>query len=384
MIELLDIVGQDAAAGLIQRALGGNRQPHAYLFAGPSGVGRRTTAVALGRTLLCDNVQAQSNNGKLHDLDADHLVRQACGACHSCRMIEAGTNPDFQMVYKELARYHDDSKVRDRVMQDLGIPVIKSFLIDPANRSSAGGRGKVFIVQESELLSIDAQNALLKTLEEPPPGVRIILICRWPDRMLPTTLSRCWIVRFGPLPAAFVRKKLLEAHVSEPEAAFWAGFTEGSIGRALKLAAQDMYAIKRDVLTRLSNLSAAGGAELSEHLVKLTDNLSGQAIADAKAADGADLAKTLASRQAAGMVLELIASAYRDALTISTGSPRPRVHADQPEVPSALAERFEATELAEIIEQLAEYERLLWRNVNPKTVWDNVGITCVSAADLRL
>jgi len=172
--------------------------------------------------------------------------------------------------------------------------------------------------------------------------------------------------------------------VGEAEAAFWAGFTEGSIGRALKLAAQDMYAIKRDVLTRLSNLSAAGGAELSEHLVKLTDNLSAQAVADAKAADGADLAKTLASRQAAGMVLELIASAYRDALTISTGSPRPRVHADQPEVPSALAERFEATELAEIIEQLAEYERLLWRNVNPKTVWDNVGITCVSAADLRL
>ena len=384
MIELLDIVGQDAAVSLIQRSLGGDRQPHAYLFAGPAGVGRRTTAVALGRALLCENVQVRPNNGKLQGLDADQPIRQACGTCRCCRTIEAGTNVDLQMVYKELARYHDDANVRDRVMQDLGIDVIRSFLIDPANRASAGERGKVFIVQESELLNIAAQNALLKTLEEPPPGVRIILLCRWPDRMLPTTLSRCWIVRFGPLPAGFVRDKLIQAGIGEPEAAFWAGFTEGSVGQALKLAQQDMYAIKRDVLARLSNLSAAGGAELSEHLVKLTDKLSVQAVSDAKAADGGELAKTLASRQAAGIVLGLIASAYRDALTISTGSDRPLVHADQPEVPSALAGRFEAAELADIIEQLAEYERLLWRNVNPKTVWDNVGITCVSAADLRL
>ena len=84
------------------------------------------------------------------------------------------------------------------------------------------------------------------------------------------------------------------------------------------------------------------------------------------------------------MVLALIGSAYRDAMTISTGTDRPLVHADQPEVPAALAGRFDASELSDIIEQLAAYEQLLWRNVNPKTVWDNVGITCVSAAPLRL
>jgi DNA polymerase-3 subunit delta' len=384
MTELLDIVGQDAAVGLLERALTGNREPHAYLFAGPAGVGRRTTGLALGRALLCEDIQTQPNAGHFKDLDADQPVRQACGACTSCRMIDAGTHPDFQMVYKELARYHDDSSVRSRKMQELGIPVIKSFLIDPANRGSARGRGKVFVVLESELMSPAAQNALLKTLEEPPPDVRIILICRWPDRMLPTTLSRCWMVRFGPLPLGFVRDKLIAAGVDASEAGFWAEFTEGSVGRALKLAGQDMYAIKRDVLDRLSALTAEGGAKLADHLAKLTDKLAVGAVADAKAADGSELAKTLASRQSAGMVLELIGSAYRDALTISTGTDRPLVHADQPEVPAALAGRFQAWELSDIIEQLAEYEQLLWRNVNPKTVWDNVGITCVSAAPLRL
>lgn len=384
MIGLWDIVGQDAAVGMLQRSLTGDRQPHAYLFSGPAGVGRRTTAVALGAALLCEDPQSKPNSGKYNDLPADQEIRQACGACASCRMIEAGTHPDFSLVYKELARYHDDANVRSRVMQDLGIDVIRSFLIDPAGRASARGRGKVFIVRESELMSVAAQNALLKTLEEPPAGVRIILLCRYPDRMLPTTLSRCWIVRFGPLPAEFVREKLIESDIAAPEAEFWASFTEGSVGRALALSSQDMYAVKRDVLARLAKLSAAGAGELSDHLVKLTDKLAAQAIAEAKAADGAELAKTLASRQAAGMVLQLIASAYRDAMTAATGADRPLAHAEQAEVPEALARRFDPIQLAEIIEQLAEYERLLWRNVNPKTVWDNVGITCVSAAELRL
>lgn len=84
------------------------------------------------------------------------------------------------------------------------------------------------------------------------------------------------------------------------------------------------------------------------------------------------------------MVLELIASAFRDAITLATGAERAMVHADQRPAAAVLAGRFAPTQLAEIVEQLSEYERLLWRNVNPKTVWDNVAITCASAAPLRL
>jgi DNA polymerase-3 subunit delta' len=384
MPELLDIVGQDAAVAQLERGLAGQRRPHAYLFVGPAGVGRRTTAVALARTLLCEEPQTQPNNGRFAELRAGARLHQACGACASCRMMDAGSHGDFHLVYKELARYHEDANVRDRVMQELGIPVIRQFLIAPANRRAAHGHGKVFVVLESELMSSDAQNALLKTLEEPPPGVTIVLICRDLEEMLPTTLSRCWPVRFGPLPHAFVRDRLVQDGLGEAEAAFWAAFTDGSLGRAAKLARQGMYEIKRDLVERLSRPVAGGEAELADRLIKVTDGLADDAMAEAKEADGAKLSKPLASRRAAGTMLELIASAFRDAMTLATGAGRGLVHADQPEAVAALAERFSAGQLAEILEQLAEFEQLLWRNVNPKTVWDNVAITCASAAPLKL
>ena len=383
MLELSDIIGQDAAVARLLGAMAGQRMPHAFLFAGDDGVGRRTTALALARTLLCEAPMTPGDE-RNESPGPDAPLRQACGQCTSCRMMDAGSHPDFLLVYKELAQYHDDPKVRSRVMQGLGIDVIRSFLIAPAGRSASQGRGKVFVVLEADLMSIAAQNSLLKTLEEPPDGVTIILISRRPEQLLPTTLSRCSMVRFGPLPREFVERKLLEANVPADEARFWSVYTGGSAGRALKLAADGMYEVKRDLLDRLAALTGAGDVELSEHLAKVTDDLAKQVVAAAKKDDGAALSKKLASRRAAGAMLELIASAFRDALARATGAEMPAVHADQPQAVAALAGRFDPTQLAEVLEQLSEYERLLWRNVNPKVVWDNVVITCASAAPLRL
>ncbi len=371
MIELCDIVGQAAAVARLQTGLAGNRRPHAYLFAGPRGVGRRTTAIAFARTLLCGEPVS------------DDSGRHACGQCPDCTMQAAGSHPDFQLVAKELAQYHDDASVRARVMQNLSIDVIKSFLIDPAYRAASRGRGKVFIVREADLMSIAAQNALLKTLEEPPPGVTIILLCQRPEQMLPTTQSRCSTVRFGPLPREFIAAKLAEKGVTPDEADFWAAYTEGSVGRALDLAGQGFYEVKREVVEGLAEMGPAGGA-LGERLVALTDSLATQAVSAAKKADGSSLSKNLASRRAAGAMLELIASAFRDAMRLATGAETPLIHSDQPQAVAALADRHSPSALAEIIEQLSEYERLLWRNVNAKTIWDNAVITCATAAPLRL
>jgi len=380
MPELLDIIGQDEAIGRLQVAMHASRLPHAYLFAGPAGVGRRTTAGALARTLLCESPVSQPNGGRLADLGPTDELVQACGQCADCKMLAAETHPDLHLVYKELARYHDDAEVRNRVMQELGIPVIRSFLIAPSTRMSARGRGKVFVVLEAELMSAAAQNCLLKTLEEPPDGVTIILISRRPQQLLPTTLSRCVMIRFRLLPSEFVTGRLVAAGVDAPEAAFWAAFTGGSVGRAVRLAQKGMYQIKRDIVTRL----AQGPADLGEHLTKLADKLALDAVKEAKKDDGNQLSKNLAARQAAAAMLELIAGAFRDAVTVATGANLPIVNEDQIESVKALQARFSPAQLADIIDQLSEYERLLWRNVNPKLVWDNVAITCASAAPLRL
>jgi DNA polymerase-3 subunit delta' len=383
MPELLDIVGQDSALVRLQQAMASARMPHAFLFAGPIGVGRRTTALALSKVLLCEQPAARPNAGKLAELPGDFPLKLACTRCPSCRAMDADTHVDFHLVYKELARYHEDPNVRSRVMQDLGIDVIRDFLIVPAGRSPGRGRGKVFVVLEAELLSESAQNALLKTLEEPPPGVTIILICAQVAGLLPTTLSRCSLVNFVPLPRDFVRDRLLAAGIKPPQADVWAAYTEGSLGAALRLAEQDMYRIKCDVLEHLAALDSAGETDLGEHLAKVAEDLTGRAIAKVKQEQDADLSKLLAHRRAGGELLALVASFFRDALTLATGADRPLTHADQRQAVASLAGRFSALELARIIEQIDEFERLLWQNVNPRLIWDNVALAAGSAAPLR-
>jgi DNA polymerase-3 subunit delta' len=372
MIGLNDIIGQEPALQQLHTAMRDGRMPHAFLFIGPAGVGRRTTALALAATLLCKKKSGDPP--------------QACGTCEDCKMLAAGTHSDFQLIYKELARFHDDSSVRNRVMQDLGIDVIRHFLIGPAGRAPTRGSHKVFVVLETELMSIAAQNSLLKTLEEPPPGVTIILICAKPDQLLPTTLSRCAQVNFRRLPAAFVAQKLeeFENGIAPSEARFWAGYTQGSIGEALKLARAGMYEIKCDVLNHLARLSSGGDVDTAEHFADLTDKLATQAVSAAKKRDGAELSKSLASRQATGTMLEIIAGVYGDALTLATGARRDLTHSDQSSAVEIIAGRFTPTQLACIIESLSQYEQLLWRNVNPKIVWDNVVITCGSGQEVTL
>ena len=382
---LLDIVGQDEVIARLQRGLEGQRRPHAYLFAGPVGVGKRTTALALAQTLLCRAGRTQPNKGRLPRLEADFPLRDACGRCEDCRMVLAGSHPDFILVYKELAQYHEDPKVRDRVMQELGIDVIRSFLIAPAGRSPARGENKVFVVREADLLSIAAQNSLLKTLEEPPPGVTIILLCQQAEELLPTTVSRCSLVRFGPLPRDFIVRRMGEQGIDPARAEFWAGLTGGSLGESLRLEQQGMYEVKVDLLERAAALGPAGDSELGEHLAKTMDKLAQQEIARAKAEGGsADLSANLAKRRVVATMLEILGSAFRDALYLSTGTNLPMVHTDQRRCIEAIARRLTPTQLAEAIEQLSQLESLLWRNVNPKAVWDNVVITCASAAPLRV
>lgn len=400
MTNLFDIVGQDRAIAQLQRALAGGRMPHAMIFAGPLGVGRRTTAHALAQLLLCEKPvevgrESLKPAARRENFPEGIPLRQACGHCRDCQMMKASSHPDFHPVYKELARYHDNAQVRDRVMQELGIDVIESFLIRPALRSPQRGRGKVFVVREADLMSPSAQNALLKTLEEPPKGVTIILLCQQPEEMLPTTLSRCSLLPFGLLPVDFVRAKLAQEALPAAEAEFWARFTGGSIGRSLSLSRMGLYAIKRETLDRLAAMGPSGEAELGEALAKTTEALAEQAVKEAKQADGSELSKSLAGRRAAGAMIEIIASAYADAMHLRCAAmvqadqaPTPGataiVNQDQPSQVQALADRFEPAQLARIIEQLSQYEQILWRNVSAKIVWDNVVITCATASSLRL
>ncbi|MCL2701811.1 MAG: hypothetical protein FWE88_09005 [Phycisphaerae bacterium] len=384
MVNLTDIVGQDPVLEQLFKGLGGIRRPHAYIFAGPAGVGRRTTALALARTLLCHQPVTVVNGTWFPHLPADMPLPRACGQCPDCRMMaDNAAHGDFHLIYKELAAFHNDPAVRSRVMQDLSIDVIRSFLIEPAWRSASRGRGRVFVIKQAELMSNVAQNALLKTLEEPPPGVTIILLAEQPEQLLPTTLSRCRLLRFGLLPRAFVRDKLVEQSLPPAQAEFWADFTDGAIGKAMAFHKLDLYETKRELLDHVAAMNRAGDAELGERLAKLSEKLA-DTIAKNSRQGQTEMSKTLAVRTAAGMLMELLASFFRDALTLAAGADRPLANRDQRLALNALTARMDRLSLVGAIEQLSELESLLWRNVNPKTIWDNVVITCASAPPLRV
>ncbi|MDP6635813.1 MAG: DNA polymerase III subunit delta' C-terminal domain-containing protein [Phycisphaerae bacterium] len=378
MVKLLDIIGQDPAVALLQRRIATGRMGHALMFTGPHGVGRRTTALALAGALLCESPQKIPNNGEISELDDNFELTDACGQCNDCKTLTAGTHPDLGVIAKELAAHHPAPEVRNRKMQNLGIGVIKHFLLKSAYLAPARGKGKVFIVREAELMTPIAQNALLKTLEEPPPGVTIILLCRRSEQMLPTTISRCHTVQFGPLPSDFVTDRLAREEIDPDEAKFWAAFTDGSVGRALSLARSDMYAVKCDMLDELAALGPGGDAGLGERLQKITEARAIAAVKAAKSADKAELSKMLATRQATGTMLELIASAFRDAISLAAGADRPLVNADQHGAVESIARKHSMRQLTGAIEQLSNYEQLLWRNVSPKIVWDNVVLACAA------
>src|SRR5437773_1630522 len=199
MTTLQDIFSQDAAVETILRACEADRLPHGLIFAGPVGVGKATAARGLAALFLCENPKKD----------------QPCGKCKSCTLMEAGTHPDFFRVYRQLIRLtKEESKTKD-----LPIDVIRQYVIAPASHTSQMKRGRVFVVAEAHLMNKHAQDALLKTLEEPAGTVLIIFLTDQPDDLTATIRSRCQLVRFAPLEAKLVQRELEKRKIDKSLAA---------------------------------------------------------------------------------------------------------------------------------------------------------------------
>lgn len=174
------ILGQSTAISQLRAAIASGRVHHAFVFHGPPGVGKFTTARAFAAELLDPR-------------DGSPTSAQA----------RAGVHPDLHVIRKELAREHEDAKVRERKQTNIPLDVLRTFLLEPASlRRTVDGpsaAGKVFIVDQAELIDPRGQNALLKTLEEPAEGTVLILVTSEEEKLLPTIRSRCQRVAFGTL-----------------------------------------------------------------------------------------------------------------------------------------------------------------------------------------
>jgi DNA polymerase-3 subunit delta' len=260
MIRLSDIFGQDAAVESLRAALSADRLPHGLIFAGPEGVGKATTAGALSALFLCENPSPDD----------------PCGKCRSCQAIASGIHPDYHVITKELARVHDKSGSSKATQ--LSINVIRHDLAEPAGRKTVMGRGKVFVVEQAELMTDAAQNAMLKTLEEPAGRCLIVLLSTHANELLPTIRSRCQALCFAPLPTPMVVTQLQRRGVDAATAAAAADLSDGSLGLALRWIEDGVFGHAVAVAESMDALLAGGNADLAEVLRKGADAYAAKAL----------------------------------------------------------------------------------------------------------
>lgn len=210
------IVGHRRLLSLLTRAIARGTLPPSLLLAGPRGIGKRMTATAIATTLNC-----------LHPRPAGAFETDACGECHSCRRIARGVHPDVVVLEPEESGNIKIDQVRD--------------VIDRANYRPFEGRRRAVIVDDADALVPQAQNALLKTLEEPPSASVFLLVSSVPDALLPTVRSRCRPLRLGELNSSEVAETLVRDHqYSEADARAAAAEAGGSVGRALEARGIDI------------------------------------------------------------------------------------------------------------------------------------------------
>ncbi len=233
--------GHDRARDAVRAMIAG-RAPHALLIGGPAGIGKTTLALDLAAGLLCT--------------DPDPAARP-CRACRACRLVDRGIHPDLHRLAP--TGPGDQIRIGTRERPDDG--TVRRLALDLSLLAMEGG-ARVAIIERADRLGDDAQTALLKTLEEPPAGVTIILCADDEDRLMPTVRSRCARIRLGPVATHEIEAILADADEAEPAlAARLARLSGGRPGLARLLARTPDALASRDVAARtLLDLLVAGPA----------------------------------------------------------------------------------------------------------------------------
>jgi DNA polymerase III subunit delta' len=307
------VKGHEPLIRAFERAVARGRLGHAYLFAGPEGVGKKLFAIELAKTLLCEDPPAGQFD--------------ACDQCRPCVQVDARTHPDFRLV----GLPEDKHEFPIELMQKL----IENLAMKPARQ-----RKRVAIIDDADAFNDESANCFLKTLEEPPPASLLILISTSPDRQLPTIVSRCQLVRFAPLPEDVVAEQLLREDLVEKkeEALRLAKLSGGSLGDARALSEPDLWRFRRHLLDGLAQ-PRPDSVGLAQALVKFVEEAGKESAA---------------KRQRARQVLGFLIDFLRAVILLQQGH-RPQL-ADPPDAQAAgrLAERLSENQLLQIIDRCLE------------------------------
>ncbi len=311
-----DVFGHDWAVEMLQGHLTRGSLRHAYLFTGPTGVGRRTLALRLAQALNCPSPSAPG---------------VPCCTCRTCQQIEAGQNADLMVVQAE----NEGGTLRVEQVRE-----VQKFLSLRPYFSAY----KVVLLLRFQEANLNAQNALLKTLEEAPDFASLLLTADNAEQLLPTIVSRCEILRLHPLRTESVAEFLAAHAVESDKARLLAHLADGRPGYALRLSQDEKaLAFRAEKLDDLTRLLASKGWERFDYAMKL-----------AKDKD--------AFRQA----LLVWLSYWRDVLMKTCDASIPLTNADRAKEIEALAHSLDIPRARLVTEKLERAVEQLEKNVNAR------------------
>ncbi len=231
-----EIIGQDRAVGMLRAALARGSLHHGLLLSGPEGVGKGTAARLLAQAANCEGPTAPQGD--------------PCGACGPCRKIARGVHPDVLLLSEERTMAREgrwEPKGGRAPSKDIVVDQVRDVVDRRLSLKRFEGRRRFVIVDPADAMNPQAQNALLKTLEEPPEDTSLVLVSRAADSLLPTIRSRCLRVPFAPLPEPLLVGRLEAAGRPPEQARLAAALSGGSLGRALSLDAAALEDRRRAV-----------------------------------------------------------------------------------------------------------------------------------------
>lgn len=243
MAKFTDIVGQEQLKEHLQNAIASNKVSHAYIINGERNAGKEFIAKVFSMTLQCEKGETEP-----------------CGECHSCKQALSGNQPDIIYITHEKPNTIGVEDIRSQVNNDI---VIKPY----------SSPRKIYIINEGEKMTPQAQNALLKTLEEPPEYAVILILTTNVDELLPTILSRCVVLNMKPVPDALVKKYLMEQlSVPDYKANICVAFARGNIGKAKLLASSEEFEkVKDEAITLVKNINDMEINEIVKAIRKISE-----------------------------------------------------------------------------------------------------------------
>lgn len=322
-------IGHDRSVSMLRHAMATDHVSHAYLFTGPERVGKTTLALAFAQALNCTGPEPP------------------CGQCHSCQLIATGRHPDVRLIHavaKENSDRGEEVRQRSKLAgRQIQIHAIQEMQHD-ASLHAYQGRRKVYIIQDADDMNPEAQNCLLKTLEEPPPAVVLILTTANASMLLPTVASRCQQLSFSLVAAEEAERALCDRWGVERQRAHrLARICAGHFGWAVE-AVQDPE-VEAERMRQLEMLRQLFGATHCDRFA-VAERLAGQ-TADA-------VARTL----------DCWLGWWRDLLLVKSGCGELASNIDCAEELARLAERWTFEQIHAFIGSIHTTRQYLSQNVN--------------------